>query len=994
MRYLFFFLLSLLWAQEGLLKRVDSLMSREDYHAALREYDSVLRVAALAPTQRVQGEAARLLALTKVGKAQQLDTLLPQVEALLQEVPDTYAQGILWFVKAQVFSDSAQHDSALFYITQAKPFLKNSPYYPLLLFAEAQALRGSGALDQAERAYLQARQVYEATGGDTTRRSYVLLLQSLANLYHEQYRYHEALPLYLTAYQALKRHGITSPSIYEAVVGEMTLVQFRLGDYKAAETGFLHLDSVLQKAYGTQHPKYLSNLNRLATTYLSTGRYEEGERLLLYILQTAEQLGEKGFRNKMEAMANLQIAYSFQKRFDEAEKILLQLLSLIPKDHPHYYLILGNLAALYMETENYEKAEPILQEVIQADYERGDTLSPHFIVDVSNLALLHEHQKRYAIAESLYLRCLDLLALVQDTLHQEYARILNNLSNLYYDRRQCDKGIQMARRSLSITHAISEGRMNDRYLDDLYALTNLTACQGDSLVADSLWSILIREMFSFIRHRFPYLPIQHQQQWVSWYVHKRMDAFQIYVARRPLPPLVEAGYRAARSVKGLLLLSAESMRRFVHEQKDTTLTALYEQWRQLIEASVALYLQEAYAEADSIEQIATEVEKQLLKKAPILQDYLPDPAGEPLAPRFPSRTALIEVARVQASADSVLYLFYILTRQKGKTVLRLHTLQVDTTWEQRTLRLYETYRSYGSVITTLPYQMVWRFVDSLLPKNIQQLYFSPDGVYYRINPATLYDGKGFIIDRYRVQYVASTRRLLRRPRKKRASHPPVVVGNPNFQGEATEIPKATGVRSTRFFTVSIPQLPGAELEAQEIARLLGVSPVVGSSATESFIKSLQSPEILHIATHGYFLEKASHPLLSGGLLLAGAALWDSLYPPPGAEDGRLTAREASLLHLQQTRLVTLSACETGLGVVIGDGLYGLWRAFLEAGADRVIATLWMIDDEATRAFMTDFYRIWKKSPQKPPDKAFYTALESFRRAYSHPYYWGAFIVIE
>ncbi|MCX8113351.1 MAG: CHAT domain-containing protein [Bacteroidia bacterium] len=114
------------------------------------------------------------------------------------------------------------------------------------------------------------------------------------------------------------------------------------------------------------------------------------------------------------------------------------------------------------------------------------------------------------------------------------------------------------------------------------------------------------------------------------------------------------------------------------------------------------------------------------------------------------------------------------------------------------------------------------------------------------------------------------------------------------------------------------------------------------------------------ALHGYFAGGGKNPLLAGGLLLAQAAVWDSLLPPFGIDDGRLTAQEAFKLNLIDTELVVLSACETGLGEVRGEGLYGLQQALLEAGAQWVITTLWQIDDQATQDLMLSFYRNWTK----------------------------------
>lgn len=352
--------------------------------------------------------------------------------------------------------------------------------------------------------------------------------------------------------------------------------------------------------------------------------------------------------------------------------------------------------------------------------------------------------------------------------------------------------------------------------------------------------------------------------------------------------------------------------------------------------------------------------------------------------------------------DSILYLFYLL--EAGKKAVRLYVHQVDSSWETGVTTAYEILHSPGAELTGSSYRLLWSFVDSLLPKGVKTVYFSPDGIYYRINVASLYDGRQFVIDRYAVQYVARTRRLLIQ-RPKLPSSQPVIIGNPAFDGKDVVVPER-GERSYRTFTYGIPPLPGAEEEAQNIARLLN-TPILGSDATEKLLKSLRSPHVLHIATHGYFEGFGKNPMIESGLLLAQAALWDSLYPPLGIEDGRFTAQEASTLNLLGTALVVLSACETGLGTVRGDGLYGLQRAFLEAGASRVITTLWQIDDQATQALMEDFYRRWIELSERNRhrhssklktdayiDEAFAQTIRSFRKRYPEPYYWGAFVLMQ
>ncbi|MFN3316883.1 MAG: CHAT domain-containing protein [Raineya sp.] len=163
-----------------------------------------------------------------------------------------------------------------------------------------------------------------------------------------------------------------------------------------------------------------------------------------------------------------------------------------------------------------------------------------------------------------------------------------------------------------------------------------------------------------------------------------------------------------------------------------------------------------------------------------------------------------------------------------------------------------------------------------------------------------------------------------------------------------------------------------------------------------------------MATHGFFNETRQdkintnlpqnqifleNPLTNSGLLLTGAELSLEDKKMKAKENGIFTAQEATTLNLQNTDLVVLSACETGLGKIRnGEGVYGLQRAFLLAGAKSVVMSLWKVDDIATQEIMSLFYEnmLIKKQNKR---MALYNAQSEIKKKYKSPYYWGAFIII-
>ncbi|MBQ1732287.1 MAG: CHAT domain-containing protein [Bacteroidales bacterium] len=317
------------------------------------------------------------------------------------------------------------------------------------------------------------------------------------------------------------------------------------------------------------------------------------------------------------------------------------------------------------------------------------------------------------------------------------------------------------------------------------------------------------------------------------------------------------------------------------------------------------------------------------------------------------------------------------------------------------------------------YRLVWQPLEKYFPEN-PRIYFAPSGTLHQI--AVEYapvDNDKTISDKYEVYRVSSTRFLAMdyMPRPLKNS---VLYGGIFYDSDTSTMKRESDRYSTRntsttsFFALnrnedrgSLNYLPGTKTEVENIIGKLKKSRVKaklfeGTQANEESFKALSGSDIavMHIATHGFFLpsdEKLSgdQSLIQSGLLLSGANYaWQNKPLPEGIEDGILTAKEISYMDLRRTDLVVLSACQTALGEITGEGVFGLQRGFKKAGARTIIMSLWPVDDNATLLMMTEFYTNLTSGMNKR--EAFLAAQNKVKTTagFENPRYWAAFIMLD
>ncbi|GAB4397874.1 MAG: hypothetical protein OHK0053_15340 [Microscillaceae bacterium] len=331
------------------------------------------------------------------------------------------------------------------------------------------------------------------------------------------------------------------------------------------------------------------------------------------------------------------------------------------------------------------------------------------------------------------------------------------------------------------------------------------------------------------------------------------------------------------------------------------------------------------------------------------------------------------------------------------------------------------------------YRRYWQAIQAALQNNssvpVREVFVSLDGVYHELaleailNPQT---GR-YLSQEIQLIRLGSTRQLIEKASPPLPGQSPTafLLGRPTYDlskdAHSAALEKLALERDGQSRSItqnlvldSFVDLPETELEINEISQHLAaqgwqIIQKLGAEALEECLTLTQdSVQLLHLATHGFFslpddasgvsLELAA--LLNSGLALAGANSLRKANLDDRSEDGILTALEVSNLALDQVRLVTLSACQTGLGrIVNGEGVYGLQRAFKVAGAKAILMSLWKVDDRATHLLMQHFYKEYLQHGE--PRRALSAAQQALRAysengfsPYTAPFYWGGFVVAE
>ena len=833
---------------------------------------------------------------------------------------------------------------------------------------------------------------------------------------------------------------------------ELGVIYQRQGKSSEAEATYQEALHGLMEVVGDQHPSTLVALNNLGQLYEEIGFYDKAEPLLKLALESLETTLGPENQQSSRARNNLALLFESQGNFREAEPLYKRSMAILSKTRGDEYTdtiaVRNNLAFLYMMMQDYDRSSEIFERVQEQWMVLFGERHLATLKATNNLGRIYHKLERLSEAEQLILQAVEVRRSVLGAEHPDVVRSMIDLGSVYIDQQRLPEADTLLTQAL----ALAEKVLGEQHPYTFEALNNLARAKEaqDQLQA----AVEIRKTGFERRSKF-----LDRMLWVTGenaregYIRLHRTEFSQYMS---LVTKLQGGDKGRFAIgaslqrKGLLLKVTSEIQQISKMSTDPGLKKVAAELESARQELAAMTLsgptpktQGRHVEAlYDLEQKVNELQGELGRASVRYRSSIAQIGVDRLADVVPEGSALVDFLTYEEDGNARV-LAGIVVNEGGE--VRYELVQYpdrgkieDAIIEYRTI-IQDDQADEDDLLEVgqIAYDLVWQPINDLIG-DTEYVYLIPDGT-LNILPfnALINPDEEYLLQTHDLHVLTSGRDLL--PNEYRlAQGEYVILAGPDYNSEevvSQEVLNAAQGRRSAALQLGIrgaggglrglnfAPLPGAEEEGRIITSQMQESKApnevfFGSDAQEGVLAEMkEAPEILHMATHGFFL-KADDMLRKRLLKLQRGA--DIHVPPPGdnpllraglafagintnaqflgdidtVNDGVLTALEVLDLNLSGTKLVVLSACETGLGEIHeGEGVYGLRRSFQEAGVAEVVSSLWEVSDAGTQALMTSFYdRILAGTPAREALRD--TQLDLLDSPeWGYPYIWSAFMIV-
>lgn len=779
---------------------------------------------------------------------------------------------------------------------------------------------------------------------------------------------------------------------------------------KCLETNIQEIEHI----YGNKSPHIARNLNYLGMSYAQLSNFYKAESLFTTALNLVNFNNKLSLENYIDIICNLSNLYLEMGMYKNSKEILLKYESKVYYWSKERVLLIDRLIDVERELGNNQIIDSLfkVRSVINRTLGNQKEHEVFYSKSIEKLEKKQYLEAQYLIQEAIksFNNIKENNGDILDNYKLNLASIYQKLNNFHEAEKLYKEILIDNKRSF---------KFNEKSLIILQNLASLYVEIGDWTNAIKTYDSLNTNLDYQVNKIFPFLSLRQKEN----YWKKIKDYSDNYysfcmIGSKFNPILIDKMLNFRLFIKGFLL---KDMANNILLKRNLENKDLYKQWSKLRETISGFYslgFEEMESKKEEIKRIESDLKRIEIKmnvQNEKDKNFFEDEGKNwiSISKQLKNSEAAIEIIRINFNKGTEREKLYYVAIIIRSNFIHPQIVIFDEGTDLEGLFFRNYQRSIKHRISNKEsYHQIWEKIQPFM-FGVNKIFIANDGVFYRINFETIQiENKEYLLKDLNFIYVNNLLDIKSKDiileggykfvKDKRA----ILLGAPNFSN-ASNFKNFENRNNSIFKKLNeqIKDLPGTKFEIDSIYSILtdhnfNAIKYIGDMASESNLKKIISPNILHIASHGLVLEKniiniketvdfVKEPLLNTGILLSN----NETNPKDLIDDGFLTAFEVMSLDLSNTDLVVLSACETGLGEVeISEGVYGLQRAFQIAGAKFMIMSLWKVDDYVTKDLMVNFYNILMRDNEV--ENAFYKAKLLIKEKYKYPYFWGAFILIK
>lgn len=945
--------------------------------------------------------------------------------------------------------ENGNYESAINWITKASEYAKNnfgesSPNYATSLNNLAVCYERVEEYTKSLDIHIKVADIRKRIFGEN-HPAYAISLGNMGTCYSYLGNYIMAIKLNKLAAEIRKEAlGEMHPD-YALSLSNLASCYYNNGDYSKAIEVDKQALNIRKTILGERHIDYASSLNNLATCHNVIGETIiaiELHKQALDIYKT--ELGEN-HPNYITSLNNIAGCYNdigdYTLAIGYYSQALFNLSKTYGTNNLDYALYLNNLSACYANKGDFTLAIEGHQEAIKIRKQILGENHPAYAQSISNLADCYYHFGRYDTAIKLNELATKIRKETLGEMHPDYALSLHNLA-AYYEKVDLDMAIKICKRAIEVRCDMF-GKNNYDYAASLGNLAFIYYKANKYANITPIWFQRILTLKNNVSIQFREMTsAQRQIYWNNNILSSIVKSNNLYAkVLSDDKQSMGISYNSLLFSKGVILASDIEFDKVIRESGDTVLLEKFEELR-TTRAILNTYYNKPIAErpegeVERLEARAEVLEKDLLAGSKEYADFTRrlEIEWEDVQDALGDKDVAIEILAADEHIDEDTPPYYAaLVLRKGWDAPKF----VELCGAEELQAYFDSENGLAMMYREANSRKLYDLIWGKLAEHINEgdnVYFSPGGLLHQVNVELLQDADGRLAnDKYNLHRVSSTRELcFEKP--KIAHSEAVLYGGLMYDMDSTAmVAQSRAVRPEEEHYAmrglqldslrgKLNYLSASKTEVEKISKQMSQHGIkttlyveqVGNEESFKALSGKKTP-IIHIATHGFFFKneeakvkpffrmmsmdqerpRPDNSLRRSGLAFAGAQkAWDGEEIPKGIDDGVMLAQEIASMDLAGTDLVALSACETGLGEINSEGVFGLQRAFKKAGVQTLVMSLWKVHDEATALFMQTFYgNLLSGKSKRDSFAAAQMALREHRDYGKDPYYWAGFIMLD